>query len=234
MRAWGYDPLDKDAALNVQHLWDHYIEGSSGSRKYTEEGIVHYFIEQRWGEAVHYGDSITNGEIIALTEIFRANGLKITEKLRELAETAINRELQEQALELWEDPDKRKMGLLQLLDHIGGKLKKIPKEKDGKDPCAVYESRAVAECELMKMTAVEPGWEFSDQLFHNEELKRATPEFIKTLHRYVHHGIWEKDGEISAEVKSQRLMMIAYYLGMAIGYSDDKISELIRDAKGKG
>jgi hypothetical protein len=231
MGTWGYEPLDNDAALDVQHIWENYVEERINAGEWTTKNIVDYFAEQRWGDAVNCGDNITNSEIIALLEIVRAKNLEIPKDLKRIAEDAINRELVDDELRSWEDPDSRKDALLHLLDAIGGKIKKPRPIKLFRDPSVAYGNRKIAERELMNLTRFGKKLMFSYDLFNNKELKESVPEFVKTLNRFVHHGLWEKDSNIVIEATAQRLMMIAYYLGMSLGYEEERIKQLIDDAK---
>ena len=231
MGTWGYQPLDNDAALEIQYIWENYVEQYSKEYHWSEEDIVDYFVKKRWGDAVNCGDNITNSEIIAVVEIFILNKLKITRSLKKIAQDAINRELVEEELKSWKNPDKRRKILLEILKSIGGKTKRPKKIMLFNDPSIEFKNRAIAERELMKLTGFGKKLMFSFDIFNHKDLARDLPNFIKTLNRFVHHGIWEKDSNLSIEAQSQRLMMIAYYLGMSLGYSDDKIRRLIKDAK---
>ena len=231
MGTWGYNPLDNDAALDVQHMWEHYVEPGRKEYGWDEEGIVRYFVERRWGDAVNCGDNITNSEIIAVVEIFQEESLSVPTSLRRIAQDAINRELDEGELSAWEDPDRRKASLLELLDSIGGRVKKPKRVRKFADPTVTYANRAVAERELGKLLGSWRKLGFHFAMHNDPDLAASLPSFLKTLHRFVHHGTYEKDSNITVEAVSQRLMMIAYYLGMSVGYDDEKIRGLIRDAK---
>ena len=111
MGTWGYEPLDNDAALDVQHIWESYVEDRINDGEWTTKDIVNYFAEHRWGDAINCGDNITNSEIIALVEILRARNLEVPKELKRIAEDAINRELVEDELRSWEEPEKRKQVL---------------------------------------------------------------------------------------------------------------------------
>lgn len=232
MGVWGYGPLDSDAALDVQHIWENYVQGAMDSYGWTEDDVVHYFVEKRWGvDAVQCGDNITNSEIIALLEIFRAKGLRVTDHLRRIAEGAINRELVKEELEAWQDPPQREAALLEMLDEIGGHVARPEDVSSYRDPPIEFANKTVAEQQLMKLTGFGKMLMFSFDIHNNHELQESLPTFIKTLNRFVHHGTWEKDSNVAIEAVSQRLMMVAYYLGMSLGYQDHQIRELINDAK---
>lgn len=231
MGTWGYDPLDSDAALDARHIWDSYVRTRLESEDWTEDDVVRYFKEKRWGDAVRCGDNITNSEIIAVLEIFRSEGLGIPRELKRIAEDAINRELVEAELETWKDPEARRGVLLRLLEGIEGREKAPRKVRMFKDPSIEFPNKAVAERELMKLTSFGKKLLFNFDIHNNPDLGRDLPPFVATLNRFVHHGTWEKDSNLALEAVGQRLMMLAYYLGMSLGYDDDRIRELIDDAK---
>ena len=228
MGTWGYEPLDSDAAMEIQYLWDTYVIQNVREYNWDKEQIVDYFIG-RWGDAVNYGDNITNSEIIALVEIFRSENLKITKTFKKVAQDAINRELMDEEIAEWKDPKKRKKILLSYLDSIGGKIKKPKKKIVYNDSAILYKNKATAERELMKMTKFGRKMTFGLNILMNDELKKDLPDFLKTLDRFMKHGLWEKDSNIAIEAKQQRLMMLAFYLAMYIGYAEGKARDLIRD-----
>src|SRR5947207_6433063 len=152
MGTWGYKPLDSDAALDVQHIWENYVEEEVRTANWYEDAIVNYFVEKRWGDAVNCGDNITNSEIIALVEILRTQNLQIPPKLRRIAADAINRELVEGELNSWADPRQREAELLKMLELIGGKRKKPKASRFLSDPSAPFKNKAIAERELLKLT----------------------------------------------------------------------------------
>src|SRR4026208_814676 len=85
MGTWGYEPLDNDAALDVQHIWESYVEDRINDGEWTTKDIVNYLAEHRWGDAINCGDNITNSEIIALVEILRARNLEVPKELKRIA-----------------------------------------------------------------------------------------------------------------------------------------------------
>jgi hypothetical protein len=231
MGTWGYKALDSDAALDVQHIWESYIQEKVRTGSWDEKTIVDYFVKKRWGDAINCGDNITNGEVIALVEILRSENLKIPSSLRRIAEDAINRELVDGELNAWAEPRRREAELLKMLQLIGGKRKRPKAIRLLSDPSASFKNTAIAERELLKLTKFGKKLMFHYDISNNPELSAVLPDFIKTLNRFVHHGLWEKDSNVSIEITAQRNMMIAYYLGMSLGYDEEAIRQMIKDAK---
>lgn len=248
MGVWGYDALDSDAALDIQHLWEAKVEGWAIDRKWSPNDIAAYFINEHWGDAVRYGDNITNAEIIALVEIFRAMQYDIPVNLRKVAQDAINRELQADELEQWQEPEKRKSALLAVMDFIHGEVKKPRNVKLFNDPSIHYKSSATALQALERLTqfcCVKGGYwnQFywvkqpsfpgitaaeKEKIKQINRSKLTLPDFMQTLDRFVNHGVWEKDSNISMQAREERLMMIAAYLGIAGGLSYDETMAIIK------
>ena len=139
MGTWGYSALDNDPAFDVLYRWEEWTAKSS----YTSEEATSQFIKY-WGDSVRYGDSITNMEIIALLAIHLNGKIPVPRKLAKIATDAINRELLEETLSSWGDPDRRKQALLLLLQEVGGEVKAPKKPKFFKDPALCYRNTGTA------------------------------------------------------------------------------------------
>ena len=80
MGAWGFNPFDCDEGLDVKERWQERV--NSRNQKDCSHVVSHFF--EQWGDAVKYGDSITNNEIIALTVLHFDDGLGWSHHLIEL------------------------------------------------------------------------------------------------------------------------------------------------------
>ena len=231
MGTWGYGLLDSDPALDIIQLWREYVEEDPQ----YDHAAVEDRCFRRWGDAIRYGDSITNAEILALVALHLNSNLAVSKKLRKTAIDAINRELVQKELDEWKDPEKRKYVLSQLLDTLGGKQKSPRKPKIFRDPSLQYKNSSHARSELMKIVKEAGGkpWitymvekqSFPEQLSKN--LHAEIPPFLTTLDRYMKHRLWEKDYNISWQASVERLMMLATYLGISLKMSEEEISQLL-------
>ena len=197
MGVWDYGLLDSDPALDIVELWEEY------TAKYPEDG--HTDVEEqcfeRWGDAIRYGDSITNAEILALVALHLNNELPVSKRLRKSSIDAINRELVDEELENWEDPKKRKVILTTLLESLGDKIKRPRKPRFFRDPSLQYRSTEHANKQLMKIVREAAGqvwvaYMLNKQLYSKDmsvNLNAKIPPFLETLDRYMRHRIWEKE-----------------------------------------
>ncbi len=247
MGTWGYKPLDNDAALDIQHLWESKVEDWAATHHWQPEEIAAHFIDEHWGDAVRYGDSLTNAEIIALVELFRAKDFGMPDNLKKVAELAINRELLPDELQSWENPEARKAALLELLRSIGGTVCAPRKRKSFNDPSIHYKNTQSAKQALNRLIdfCCRPGGYYgpfywlkhpSFQGVANEDTaeiqsidrkKLDLPEFMRVLDRFMMHGLWEKDSNLSMQAGNERRMMLASYLGIAAGLSAEETKALV-------
>jgi hypothetical protein len=148
MGAWGINPFDCDEGLDIKESWDYWLEGNN---PIEYDDVMNRFFE-RWGDAVRYGDSITNNEIIALIALHFENERNIPKKLALVAEDAINRELEESEIEKWAESERsnRKGFLLHFLEQIGGKRKKPKNPNIFLDPALQFRSLGSAKNRLLK------------------------------------------------------------------------------------
>ncbi len=230
MGTWGYGLLDGDAALDIVELWEEYFSQPSYGHTFVEEKCF-----GRWGDAVKYGDYITNTEILALVALHLDNNIPLSKRLKKTATDAINRELVDDELENFKDPQKRKKILLDLLKTLGGKRRKPSKPRMFRDPALQYRNTEHARKELLRIVKEADGMPwityiicklyFPSQLRKN--LNAKIPPFLKTLDRYMKHRVREKDGNIIHQAKVERLMMLATFLGVSIKMSEDEIVNLL-------
>ncbi len=233
MGTWGYGLLDCDPALDIQELWDEMQQ----SPKYDHIDATRMAFN-RWGEAVKYGDTITNMEILALVALHLNNNLHPSKKLVKIAIDAINRELVPDQVSEWEEPEKRKEVLLALLEQLGGKIKPPKKPTVFKDSALYYRNTKHARSELLKIVDDAKGkpwitymvvrWMQPGVLGHR---RVKIPPFLQTLDRYMKHRTWDKDSKISWQANVERLMMLATYLGMSLKMPRDEIVQLIDRCK---
>ncbi len=221
MGAWDYGALDNDPALDVLQRWQEWIGNPPGAG--YEEGINAYF--QVWGDAVNYGDSITNMEIIALLAIHLNKALLIPKRLTKAAKDAINRELMPDVLSSWKEPERRKEALMAMLGEIGGKVKPVKPPKQFHDPTVHYKNTAEAREELLRLAhiAYPQGYVGFFNVLNSENV----PPFLQTLHRLMMHRIQEKDWNIEEQASLERRMMLAWYLGLASGADPDDIARML-------
>jgi len=218
MGAWGYSPFECDEGLDVKERWDDWINGYHAIG--YDNAIKRFF--EHWGDAIRYGDSITNNEIIALTFLHLDNNRELPKKLQNVAEDAINRELEENELERWKDPEKRRDFLVQLLEKIGGIRKKPKSPNIFLDPALHYRSLAEAQSKLSRAYSKLKSSKYPIGLS-----KAGFPEFIVTLGRLMEHRVWEKDAKIYMQARAERSMMLAVYLAIQLNYSQDELEKLL-------
>jgi hypothetical protein len=223
--AWGYAALDNDPALDVLQRWREWVEDPAGIG--YDGAIEQYFTY--WGDALKYGDPITNMELIALLAIHLNNGLKVPKRLLTAAAAAINRELVEEELQSWEEPEKRKEALLQLLSAIGGKIKPPKPPKVFGHPAIHFKNTPQARAELLQLAKIakEKG---GLSIMYDDSV--AVPPFLQTLHRLMMHRVWEADFNVLAQATRERQMMLAWYLGIASCVSLEELPQMLDRAKG--
>lgn len=221
MGAWDYGALDNDPALDVIQRWQEWIEDPVGVG--YDEGIKRYF--DYWGDAVNYGDTITNMEIIALLAIHLNNNLSVPKLLVKSAKDAINRELVPDELHSWKEPEGRKQALLAMLTQIGGKVKSPKPPKKFRDPSIHYKNTAEAREDLLRLARVAypQGYIGMFNTLNSED----APPFLQTLHRLMMHRVWEKDWKIEEQASLERRMMLAWYLGLTSGANPDDIARML-------
>ena len=150
MGAWDYGALDNDPALEVIQRWEEWIEDSDAIG--YEQGLERFFTY--WGDAINYGDTITNMEIIALLAIHLNKKYPVPKRLEKAAIDAINRELVPEELNSWSEPKRREEALLKLLTHIGGKAKPPRPPKYFKDPAIHYKNTGAARQDLLRLASI--------------------------------------------------------------------------------
>lgn len=230
MGAWGYTIFENDAAQEVLDRWDEWNNGPHAMG--YEQALEHYF--KYWGDAIEYGDSITNCEIIALVGIHLEKEIEIPKKLFEAAVKAISRELEFGELANWSDPEERENVLRELIGKIGAKPVKIKKRLFFKDPTIQYGNPASAKKNLLSLAKRMRKDAGSDYIV----LAKSLPPFLRTLHRFMQHRVWEKDYNIAEQAKIERCLMLLWYVAMSTGISledleqqMDKIIDQWKDVK---
>lgn len=214
MGAWGYSPLDCDEGLDVKENWDNWLDGFNAVG--YDEAIKRFF--EHWGNAIKYGDSVTNNEIIALAFIHLENDIELPTKLKKATEDAINRELEGGELERWKEPDKRQAFLEQLLTAIDG-ARKVPKNPNFLlDPALHYRSLSEAEKKLSKAY----GKLKSKRTYPISLTTAGFPTFMETMRRLMSHRIWEKDSKIYMQAIAERSLMLGIYLSIDLNYSQEE------------
>ena len=226
MGTFGYETFDSDAALQIQEIWETYFK-KVGDEKFVLRNCV-----ERWGNPLNYGDYATNSQILALFRLYKLNEISVPSDLRDWTEAALNRELLEENLSNWDEPEKRKNILLKYLNSIKGKIKKPKKPLFYRHKSIEYKNNNEAIKELTKLTELNKRFGFSLDLKENSSKNNLNiPEFIKSIDRLMNYHIWQADSNIHMESCAQRRMMLALYLGMTNDYSKEKIVEMMEDCK---
>jgi hypothetical protein len=219
MGAWDYSIFDNDSAQEVVQRWEEWIDSPKAIG--YKKAIDRYF--KYWGEAIEYGDPITNSEVIALLGLHLEKNIVVPAKLKEAAVTAVSIELELNSLNSWDNPEKRKEALLGILSRINAKPKVIKRRYLFKDPALEYRSSQAAKKDLLVRAKKMRERVGSEYLVSSKDL----PPFLSTLNRFMNHRIWEKDYHIANQAKIERCMMLVWYVAMNTGMSLDKLEELI-------
>lgn len=229
MGTWDYGLLDNDPAMDIKDLWDRVMQEPG----YDHNDAVNTCFN-RWGDAVNYGDTITNMEILALVALHFNSKLKLAERMVKIAIDAINRELMPEELSSWEEPEKRKKVLMTLLKKLGGEVKPPTQKKMPKDTSLTYKSIQYAKTELLKIVDEAKGmpWITYRVMRQMEPIigdpcRVKIPPFLQTIDRYMKHRIWQKDSNITCQATVERLMMLTTYLGIWLKMSREEIMELL-------
>jgi len=222
MGAWGYSSLESDEGAEVRERW-------SGWRKagYNEAQLIDLFLKS-WGDAVKYGDSITNNEIIATAQLCLDGSVSIPAKFKKVIVDAINRELEPMELERWETSEAREKFFIGLLDKLGGKRQTPRKIKLFSNPALTFRSTAEGKTRLFRSFRKMKSSKHPISLS-----KSGFPVFLSTLDRFMNHRIWEKDANIYLEAKKQRLMMLATYLALNTDMSEQEFDALLHRIEAK-
>lgn len=213
MGAWDYGALDNDPAQDVLYRWDERVEKNGLST----DVALNLFFEQ-WGDSIRYGDTITNMEIIALLAIYLNNDFAVPSKLKKASIDALNRELVPSVLEAWGDPEKRRESLLRLLYKIGGTVRPPKKPLFFNDPALCFRDTGSAKQALLSLAT---------KRAKTGKEGKAYPPFLETLDRLMNYNVWEKDYKIFEQAQRERLMMLAWRLGIDLGMSLTEIEALI-------
>ncbi len=231
MGTWDYGLLDSDPALDIVDLWnEEMVTASPGDPRRVEDSCF-----QRWGDAIRFGDSITNSEILALTALHLNARHPLSQRLKKVAIDAINRELVEEELDNWAEPERRRGVLLDLLKTLGGKVKRPRKPRFVRDASLYFKSIADAKSELLKMVKEARGLPWITYMVYRQTSPRELggfplipmPPFLATLDRFMCHRIWEKDETIHWRATTERLMMLVTYLGISLKMTEEEISRLL-------
>lgn len=220
MGSWGYSALECDEGQEVKERWDDWV--SSHNAVGYDEAIKRFF--SQWGDAIRYGDSITNNKIIALTYIHLDQNISIPKKLRKVAEDAINRELVESELARWNDSDKRSEFLIQVLQKIGGVEKKPKSPNVFLDQALHYRSLEETEKKLSKSYN-----KLKNSKYPIGISGAGFPEFMITLERFMNHRVWEKDSKIFMQARAERAMMLATYLAIQLNLSQEELDSSLQE-----
>jgi len=213
MGAWDYGALDNDPAKDILYRWGERVEKNGLS----PDLALSLFFEQ-WGDAIRYGDAITNMEIVAVLAIYLNNDLTVPSKLKKASIDALNRELVPSALGAWGDPEKRRESLMSLLHKLGGKVSP-PKRSLFFSDSALYFRNTDSAKQILLDLATEKA--------KTGKNGKSYPPFLGTLDRLMNYNVWEKDYKIYEQAQRERLMMLAWRLGTDLGMSINEIETLI-------
>ncbi|MCK9609543.1 MAG: hypothetical protein M0R33_24200 [Methylomonas sp.] len=220
MGAWGIDPFDCDEGVEIREKWNEWLDGVHSVG--YEEALKRFFAH--WGDAINYGDTVTNNEIIALVVLHFEYEREVPKKLAKAAEDAINRELEVTEISSWKESvqQARKDFLISLLEKIGGSRKKPKNPNFFLDPALQFRTLNSAKKSLLdsfrKLKTSRTRIGLSGAGF---------PSFMLTLDRLMNHRIWEKDSNIYMQASNERLIMLATYIAIGANYTEDELKALI-------
>jgi len=215
MGAWGYSALETDEGQDIKDRWQAWLDQGYDNNKIIDMLLKH------WGDAINYGDSITNNEIIASALLCVEKKITLPKELSKAAINAINNELETDELERWEKPQERTNTLTTLLDELGGKREKKRKFHLFKDPVLNYKSASDAKKQLIKLSK-----KMQKSKYPLSYSKVGFPDFFSTLDRYMNHKLSGKDTSLFIEAKKQRLMMLSTYLILNLNASEEELEKL--------
>lgn len=113
-----------------------------------------------------------------------------------------------------------------MLETIDGPVRAPREVQRFEDPTIEFSNQGVCETRADEADRVWLEARLQLDIHNNPDLDRDLPSFVRTLDRFAHHGTRE-----NIETISQRLMMLAYYLGLSLGYDYEQIRARINDAK---
>lgn len=221
MGTWGYKLLENDAALDIKAKWEKELN------KYLKvypnwkgQEVINFYLENHFHNRFDYGDIYSNSELLALAKLLYDNEFELPEEFKRLVENVLTLELQEDALAEWDKPQKRKEVLLSFLTDIKGGLQEITDiinttsilEFPGKD-------------ELSKKIAI---WLDSD-----EDLEKEYPRFLSLVDKIISSRLGYDYEKKHIEVTTQRMMLLAFYVGRLLGFPKDQILDMVSKAKNK-
>jgi hypothetical protein len=233
MGAMGYGPFENDQGLDVQGEFEERVKGGEEPQKAIEALV------QGWGESVSYG---CNRELIALLEISLQRGIALDDHRKALFAAALNRELEEETLNEWEDPHAREKVLLKTLKRIGAKRERHKAQVKFKHPQIHFDSTAQARKVLIRLAeyAKRTMWfdvvrsGFGRKLIitnltreEQEWIQQNFPPFMRDLWNLLEKGIEEEEAKVHDQASLERKMMIGTFLGFFLCYDRSEIEAML-------
>ena len=107
---------------------------------------------------------------------------------------------------------------MSLLHKIGGRVTPPKQPLFFNDPALCYRDTNSAKRALLDLAA---------ERVRTGKKGNAYPAFLQTLDRLMKYSVWEKDYKIYEQAQRERLMMLAWYLGIHLKMSPEEIEVLI-------
>lgn len=218
MGTWGVGSFDNDPAIELRERFEEWVDGLKPIG--YDAAIDRFF--RHWGDAVNYGDSITNSEIIALAAIHIERKLALPIRLRKAVVHAISRELLPEVLQSWEDPEQRAVELEAMLRELNERKVDVPRPYWFRDPALIYGSIESAKRDLLRRCRQVRNSLGSRYIV----TPKVLPRFLKTLDRFMNYGVAERDYNIAEQARIERCLMLAWYVGMVSGFTEEEIEKL--------
>lgn len=230
MGAWGVGPLDNDTALDMVAAWKAYRAIGHSPEHSTPEAILDHFLGNQGqlgiGMTIDWGDVETTTRLIALAALFHRDGLEIRGKVKEYFEETLNWELRKDALAEWDDPKARKAALTELLAQIGGRRRRITRSRLFRHPAIEFKDKK----ELLRK--LEP-WVRGIAAHKLSEFPsdQEYPRLWQVLDRVMRNQLRHLNDDLLVDGTTQRLMLLAAYLGIHCRMTPDETMDLVRRAE---
>jgi hypothetical protein len=229
MGAWGINPLENDAALDIVATWKGQLAQARAMSldNWTAGRILDWFLERGIGETIDWGDVDTTNRLIAIADLLLEENITIDGRAKDLIEEAINWEMRKEAVDEWDSPQERRKVLELLLSRIGGKRRRVSKSKLFKHPALEFKSQRelISKCEFWVTT-------FKDCRY-DPAIDQEYPRFWHVLDRLMVNRLGEVGSDVHFEAVAQRLILLAAYVGLKLDLSVHDIMELAQKGKDK-
>lgn len=221
MGIWGHNLLDNDAALDIKNIWEKELKKYLNNYpNWEEKDIISFYLQNHFNNKFDYGERYNNLEILSLAKLLKINGYDLPKDFKNVVEIVVSMELQEDSLKEWEKPKKRKEILLTFLDEIEGKIKTVDEIKK-KISILEFENKEM----LLEKIKI---WLKSEKL-----LEKEYPRFLAIVDKITRSQLGYEYDNFHIEVTSQRMMLLAFYVGWLLELPKEQTLELVKKAKKK-